>query len=114
MKKNIILIIQAFLFINIICDGDENNCSGSSSSVSHCSSLLTSEEKLEEKHCCLFTYSDEDNEYKQCLLLSNKEYKNLDDLKNYYEEKGVVNPDINCKSNYILLTLCNLILFFIL
>ena len=101
-----ILLVLKFNFVT-------NDCNGSGSSVEDCQSktLGTGEYK-----CCLYEAEYDGGSGSGCVGVTKEEYDDIDDYIDKMEENsGLADPDIDvdCNSNYLLISLLSLILLFL-
>ena len=101
-----ILLVLQFNFVT-------NDCEGSASKVEDCQSktLGTGQYK-----CCLYEVEYDGGSGSGCVGVTKEEYDNIDDYIDKAEENSeYADPDIDidCSSNYLLISLLSLILLFL-
>ena len=101
-----ILLVLQFNFVT-------NDCSGDASKVEDCQSktLGTGEYK-----CCLYEAEWDGGSGSGCVGVTKEEYDDIDDYIDKLEEAGDeadLDIDIDCGSNYLLISLLSLILLFL-
>ena len=101
-----ILLVLQFNFVTNACNGD-------ASKVEDCQSktLGTGEYK-----CCLYEAEWDGGSSSTCVGVSKEEYDDIDDVIDKMEEAGDeadLDIDIDCSSNYLLISLLSLILLFL-
>ena len=101
-----ILLVLQFNFVT-------NDCSGDASKVEDCQSktLGTGEYK-----CCLYETEWDGGSGSGCIPLTQDQYDNIDDFIDKEEENSGLDDidiDIDCNSNYLLISLLSLILLFL-
>ena len=98
-----ILLVLQFNFVT-------NDCDGSASSVEDCQKMTLG---TGEYKCCLFEAEYDGGSGSYCSGLSQDEYDNIDDYIDKAEENAGLADyelDIDCSSNYLIISLLSLIL----
>ena len=101
-----ILLVLQFNFVT-------NSCSGDASSVEDCQKMTLD---AGEYKCCLFEYEYDGGSGSECEPLTQEDYDNIDDYIDKMEEnsgRSDLDLDIDCSSNYLLISLLSLILLFL-
>ena len=103
----------AFLLIVLnfeISIEEEEPCSGIVSSTQECQDKLT-EDDLEYGYKCCYHSSKGNNALSECRLLFPEDYKNIKSVIGELKDQGYEDPSVDCKSNYLQITLLTLLLF---
>ena len=112
MVKNIWMAFLLFLLHFEITIEETLTCSGIVSSTQECLDKLTEEEDEYNFKCCHVTANKRDGStVSECQLLAEEEHKNIKEFKNSLKDDGYQDPKVDCKSNYLQITLLTLLLF---
>ena len=101
-----ILLVLQFNFVT-------NECDGSASSLEDCQKKTLG---AGEYKCCFVEYESDEGSGSGCEGLTQEEYDNIDDYIDKAEENSGLSDidiDIDCNSNYLLISVLSLILLFL-
>ena len=82
------------------------------SSTQECLDLLNDEEAEYNYKCCYVTSKEKGGiSLSECRLIPQEVYKNIDDYIDDLRDQNYEDPKVDCKSNYLQITLLSLLLF---
>ena len=116
MKPLYILLVALFFSLSYCDDEDESKaCSilAASTGVEDCNSRKDAKDKTQFA-CCLAKFKLGGKSLQSCISLSEDQYDDIDEtIEKGKKEGNLEDLDIDCNSNYIILSLISLILLLI-
>ena len=116
MKPLYILLVALFFSLSYCDDEDESKaCSilAASTGVEDCNSRKDAKDKTQFA-CCLAKFKLGGKSLQSCISLSEDQYDDIDETIEKAKKEGSLEElDIDCNSNYIILSLISLILLLI-
>ena len=116
MKPLYILLVALFFSLSHCDDeGEATACSltAPATGVEDCNSRKNPKD-TNEQVCCLAKYKLAGADLQACVSLSEDQYDDIDEtIENAKKDQGFEELDIDCNSNYIILSLLSLILLLI-
>ena len=114
----IFIISLCIILINSACQNEQETVKIRDEDDCINRSFSTEEKNNGAYKCCFLKYYVDDNDYDgryyDCIVLDNSQYNNIKNVRNYYERQFHAEyVNIDCKANYLEITLLGLILLFL-
>ena len=111
VKKFWIMFLLLLLYFEISLES--GGCDRTTaSSTQECLDLLNDEEEEYGYKCCYVTGKENGvTTLSECRLLEPEDYKYIDDYKDSLKTPSLKNPEVDCKSYFLQITLLSLLLF---